>query len=91
MIKINTAKPEISPFFLPRSLGTYSTHDATWPLSDIEGGSLPVYMQHPLEPQRALYYLFHICCTPQYLYTLRCGKLVELPFNVHFQIELGNK
>ena len=70
MIKINPAEQEISPFLFHANLGTYITYNATWPLSDIEVGNFPVYMQLPLEPQRALYYLFHICCTPQYLYTL---------------------
>ena len=33
---------------------------ATYPLSDIIGGNLPNYMQLPLDPQKALYYLLHM-------------------------------
>ena len=33
-----------------------STHNATYLLRDITGGSVPDYMQLPLEPQKDLYY-----------------------------------
>ena len=35
------------------------------PLSDITGGYLSDYMQLLLEPQKALYYFFHICSSTQ--------------------------
>ena len=56
---INTAEPELSTFFITVILpslppANYTTHDATETLSDI---NLSDYMQLPLEPQMALYYL----------------------------------
>ena len=36
--------------------GVYITHNATDPLNDIPEGNLSDYIQHPLEPQKALYY-----------------------------------
>ena len=65
--------------FFPNS-GTYITHNAIKPLSDITGGSKTDYMKRPLEPTRFLTTLFHICTsTPEN--TLKYVKSVELPFN----------
>ena len=48
----------------------YITHSATLPLSHASGSSSSENMQLPLDPQKALYYFFYICCnTPQDLYT----------------------
>ena len=41
--------------------GAYITHNAIKPESDITGDNLTDYMQLPPEPQKALYYFFHIC------------------------------
>ena len=40
--------------------GAYITHNATYLVSDIKGGSLSDYMKLPLEPLKASYYLFYI-------------------------------
>ena len=43
------------PFF--SEPGACITHNSTQPESDITGGNLSDYMQLPLEPQKALYFL----------------------------------
>ena len=41
--------------------GAYITHNATLLLGDITVGNISDYIQPPLEPQKALYYCFHMC------------------------------
>ena len=49
----------------------YITHDATQPLRGI---NLSHYTQLPLEPQKALYYFFHVCSrTPQHFKGALCN------------------
>lgn len=39
---------------------TIPTHNATQPLKDFTGGNISDYKQLHLEPQKALYYPFHV-------------------------------
>ena len=63
LIKIDTAEPEIAPFFIQCIVPPFQNLVATLPTmpcgpSDITGGNLSDYMQLPLEPQKALYSFF---------------------------------
>ena len=57
-------EPEISALLYKTFFCDYITHNAAKPLSDVSRGHLVKYMHIPLEPQRALYYLFfHDICS----------------------------
>lgn len=65
IIEVDTAEPELyffQAFFFPSTFPTMHH-----PPSDINGGNSSGYMQHSLEPQKALFFYYYFFLTYAFL------------------------